>query len=411
MDVTRQDCAELDAADPLGFARERFSLPAGVIYLDGNSLGALPRATPQRLAEVVAREWGHDLIRSWNTAGWIDLPARVGARIANLIGADADEVVAADSTSVNLFKLASAAVRRNAPRRVVLAEAGDFPTDLYMLQGLEAQLGGAIEFRPLPRQDLIEAIGPEVALVVLTQVNYRTGEVWDMAAVDRRAREAGALTLWDLSHSAGVLDVRLNADGADLAVGCGYKYLNGGPGAPAFLFVAKRLQGDLQTPLSGWMGHAAPFAFADRYEPAAGVRRMLCGTPTILGLAALEEGLKSFDGVSMAEARAKAARLGDLFLERVEARLPGVFSLGCPRAGARRGGQVSLRHPHGYPIMQALIERGVVGDFRAPDVLRFGFAPLYVRHVDAFDAAERLAEVMESGAWREPRYAEVAAVT
>lgn len=328
-----------------------------------------------------------------------------------MIGAAPDQVTVADSTSVNLFKLAAAAVRMNAPRRVIVAEAGDFPTDLYVLQGLRDLMGG-VELRFVAREALASALTDEVALLLLTQVSYRTGAVHDLADLTRRAHAAGALTVWDLSHSAGVLELSLDRDGADFAVGCGYKYLNGGPGAPAFLYVARRRLEAFRNPLAGWMGHAAPFAFDDAYAPAEGIRRALTGTPAILGLSALEEGLKTFDGVDMAAAQAKARRLGDLFLDLVEARLAGHgFAPACPRDDALRGGQVSLAHSDGYAICQALIERGVIGDFRAPDVVRFGFAPLYVRHVDVWAAVERLVEVMETGAWREPRFARRAAVT
>ncbi|HYD45204.1 MAG TPA: kynureninase, partial [Phenylobacterium sp.] len=351
-----------------------------------------------------------DLIRSWNTAGWIDLPARVGARIAPLIGAEPDEVVCADSTSVNLFKLAAAAVALRPERQVIVSEPGNFPTDLHILQGLRDFHRRGLELRIVEADRIAEALDQDVAAVVLTHAHYKTGRLHDMAAITARAHEVGALALWDLSHSAGALEVDLNGCEADLAVGCGYKYLNGGPGAPAFLFVARRWQAELRTPLSGWMGHARPFAFQDEYEPAAGVLRALCGTPSVLGLTALDAALDAYDGVSMAELRAKSMALGELFLALVAARCPG-FAPACPADPAERGSQVSLSHPDGYAIMQALIERGVIGDFRAPDILRFGFAPLYVRHVDVWDAVETLRQVMDEGTWREARYSQMAAVT
>jgi kynureninase len=409
MTLSREACEALDRDDPLAGRRALFDLPDGVIYLDGNSLGALPKAVRGRLVEAVEQEWGRDLIKSWNTAEWITLPSRVGARIAPLIRAAPEEVIAADSTSVNLFKLAAGALRLRPGRRVIVSEPGNFPTDLYILQGLRDFLPG-VELRIVERERLAEALDQDVALLLLTHVHYKTGQIHDMAGLTAQAHAAGALALWDLSHSAGALAVDLAGCGADLAVGCGYKYLNGGPGAPAFLFVAKRLQEQFQTPLSGWMGHAAPFAFSDDYAPAPGVLRSLCGTPSVLGLTALEAALGVFDGVDMADVRAKSMTLGDLFIALVEQRCAG-FSLACPREADRRGSQVALSHPSGYPIMQALIARGVVGDFRAPDILRFGFTPLYVRHVDVWDAVDRLAAVMESGEWREPRFHEVAAVT
>jgi kynureninase len=406
--LTRQACLEMDAADPLARVRERFELPEGLIYLDGNSLGALPRSVRPRIATAVEQEWGRDLIGSWNKADWIGLPARVGERIGRLVGAEPGAVVAADSTSVNLFKLAAGALRMQAPRRVVLTEAGDFPTDVYILQGLAEFMGADVELRVVERERIGEALTDDVGLLLLSHVHYKSAAVHDMAALSAQAHAAGALTLWDLSHSAGVLDVQLARDGADLAAGCNYKYLNGGPGAPAFLYVAPALQSEFRTPLSGWMGHARPFRFEQNYAPAEGALRGLCGTPPVLSLSALDAALDAFDGVSMPDVQTKARGLGDLFIRLVEERRP-EFGLASP--GEARGGHVSLTHPHGYPIMQALIEAGVVGDFRAPDILRFGFAPLYVRHVDVWDAIETLDAVMREERWRAPHYAEVAAVT
>lgn len=407
----RQDCLDRDAGDPLGVMRSRFRLPDGVIYLDGNSLGALPVAAAKAVQEAVERQWGGDLIASWNKHGWIGLPQKVGGKIARLIGAEADEVVVADSVSVNLFKLAAAAVRAQGGRRVILTESGDFPTDLYILQGL-ARMMPDIELRVVAPGGIEAALDDRVAVVLLSHVHYRGGTVRDMAALNGSIRAAGALSLWDLSHSAGVLDVDLNRDGADLAAGCGYKYLNGGPGAPAYLFVARRHQALLHNPLSGWMGHARPFDFVDDYAPAPGIGRWLCGTPPILSLTALNAALDAFDGVDMAVVRAKAGALGDLFIERVEARCAGKgLVLASPREGAARGGQVSFRHAQGWAVMQNLIARRVIGDFRSPDVIRFGLAPLYVRQVDVWDAVEVLGEILDSESWREPRYQNVAAVT
>ena len=409
--TTRQDCLDQDAGDPLGGVRERFSLPEGVIYLDGNSLGALPTAAAHAVRDAVENQWGDDLIASWNKHGWIGLPQKTGGKIARLIGAGADEVVAADSVSVNLFKLAAAAVAASQGRRVVVTEAGDFPTDLYILQGLAALMPD-IELRVAEPGGVAAALDDQVAVVLLSHVHYRSGAVRDMAELNAAIHATGALGLWDLSHSAGVLDVDLNRDGADMAAGCGYKYLNGGPGAPAYVFVAKRHQAALRNPLSGWMGHARPFDFVDDYAPAPGIDRWLCGTPPILSLTALDTALDAFDGVKMPEAREKAGALGDLFIERVEARCAGKgLTLASPRAAGLRGGQVSFHHPQGWAVMQNLIARGIIGDFRSPDVIRFGFAPLYVRRVDVWDAVEVLGEILDSGTWRDARYQTIAAVT
>jgi kynureninase len=399
---------ELDAADPLGEYRARFELPEGVIYLDGNSLGALPRATPERLAQVVRGEWGEGLIRSWNSANWIDLPQRVGAKIAPLVGAQPHEVIAADSTSVNLFKLIASALAMKPGRKVILSEPGNFPTDLYMIAGLEAQ--GLATRRLAPRDGLVEALNGEVALLLLTHVHYKTGAIHDMAALTRAAHAAGALVLWDLSHSAGALPVALNQCDADFAVGCGYKYLNGGPGAPAFAFVAGRHHDALAQPLTGWMGHAAPFAFTDDYAPAPGIARLLCGTPPILGLAALEVGIGIATEIGIDRLYAKSQALSEVFLECL--REGGVeLDLASPADASQRGSQLSFRHPHAYALSQALIARSVIGDFRDPDILRLGFAPAYLRFKDIAEAARHLAEVLAGGEWQRAEFSERAAVT
>ena len=400
----------LDRDDPLAPLRAAFCLDPGVIYLDGNSLGALPRATAPRLAEVISREWGSGLVRSWNTHDWIGAPQRIGAKIARLIGARPNEVVAADSTSVNLFKLVAAATGLAPTRRIILTEPANFPTDLYVIQGLRDLLGSRVEPRLAPPETLASAIDEDTALVVLTHVHYAAGRRWDVAEMTSRAHAKGALVLWDLSHSAGALSVDLGAAGADLAVGCGYKYLNGGPGAPAFLFVAERHQAAIGSPLCGWMGHAAPFAFDDDYRPAPGVDRFLCGTPSILGLAALEAGVEMFEGLEMATVEAKGLALCRLFLRLAETRCP-QLRLASPADGAERGLHLCFRHDDGYAVMQALIERGVIGDFRPPDLMRFGFAPLYVSYADVWNAVETLAGVLTSRAFDDPRYRERAAVT
>jgi kynureninase len=410
--LSRDDLVARDAADPLAPLRDSFRLPAGVIYLDGNSLGALPRETAARVGDAVEQQWGEGLVRSWNAHDWIGAPARLGGKIAPLIGAEAHEVIVADSTSVNLFKLVCGALGLRPERRVILTEPGNFPTDLYVLQGVAALLGARVELRLQSRAELMDAIDDETAAVVLTHVHYKTAERWPMAEITARAHDRGALAIWDLSHSAGALAVDLRAAGADLALGCGYKYLNGGPGAPSFVFVAERWQDAFASPLSGWMGHAAPFDFVDDYAPAAGIRRQLCGTPGILGLTALEAGIDVFAGVDMAALEAKGLALGDAFIELVEARcgFAGLV-LASPREAARRGSHVSLRHPDGYAIMQALIARGVIGDFRAPDILRFGFTPLYLRFSDVWDAVEAMREVLAGGEYRDPRFSRRAAVT
>ena len=359
--ITLADCEALDAQDPLRDCRSRFQLPAGVIYLDGNSLGALPVAVPVRLKQAVEQEWGQGLIRSWNDAGWYPAPQRVGARIAPLVGAHADEVIVCDSTSVNLFKLLVAALRLRPGRSVILGEQGNFPTDAYVASGVATLTG--VRFEAVPADALMAALSDQVAVVSLTHVNYRSGAVYDMAAITRRAHEVGALVLWDLAHTAGALPCALNACNADFAVGCGYKYLNGGPGAPAFAFAARRHHGALQQPLTGWHGHAKPFDFVQDYQPAPGMDSLLVGTAPQLGLIALEAALTAFDGVDMMVLRAKSVALTDLFIRLVDEQVPG-FGLASPRDAAQRGSQVSLTHPEGYAIVQALIARGVIGDFR-----------------------------------------------
>jgi kynureninase len=407
---TRADAAALDAADELAFLRDEFSLPAGVVYLDGNSLGPLPRATARRLAELVEREWGEGLVRSWNDSGWIDLPARVAARLAPLVGASADEVAVADSTSVNLFKLLAGGLRLRPGRRVMLSEEENFPTDLYVAQGLASLVDA--ELRLVPRARLRAALDDRVALLMLTQVDFRTGELHDLAEWSAAAHRAGALALFDLSHSAGALPVELHASGADLAVGCGYKYLNGGPGAPAFAFVARRHQQDFATPLSGWMGHREPFAFEARYAPAPGIARLACGTPPILSLAALECGVATIARAGVPRLRRKSQALTDLFVRLVERECAGHgLELASPRDPDRRGSQVSLRHPEGYAIVRALVARGVIPDFRAPDLLRFGFAPSFLRFADVWDAVAALRSLMEAREWERPQHRVRAKVT
>ena len=394
--MDRRDAEALDAADPLAGFRETFELPDGVIYLDGNSLGPLPRSTAARLAEVMQQEWGRGLITSWNAAGWIDAPQRVGGKIAGLIGARAHEVIAADSTSVNLFKLAAGALSLRPGRRTLVTENDNFPTDIYVLEGLAALSGATLKV--VEPDEVLAAINDDTAAVVLTHVHYKTARRHDLVGVTAAAHERGALVLWDLSHTAGALAIDLNGAEADLAVGCGYKYFNGGPGAPAFLFVAERHQAAIRSPLSGWMGHAEPFAFEPAYRPAVDIRAQLCGTPAILGLAALEVGLESLLAAGPRAIEDKGLALCDLFIQLVESRCAGHgLSLQGPRRMEDRGLHVAWAHPQGYALVQALIARGVIGDFRDPDIARFGFSPLFLRYVDVWDAVEVMRKILASG--------------
>jgi kynureninase len=396
--ATRSECATRDARDPLARYRGEFTLEPGLIYLDGNSLGALTQRAAARVKSMLEREWGQDLIRSWNKHGWFDLPATLGARIAPLVGAAADEVLVADSTSVNIFKLVAALLPLRGERRRIVTEQGNFPTDLYVLQSLAAVSGGALEVLELPRAEIAAAIDPTTLLVLLTHVHYKTAEVFDMAAITARAHAAGARILWDLSHSVGALPVELGAHRVDLAVGCTYKYLNGGPGSPAFLYVRRDLQDSLRPALAGWMGHAAPFEFGDAYRPAAGISRHRCGTPSLLSFAALDGALAAIADLDLRQVREKSVALTELFIARVESLGPATgLTLASPRNPDARGSHVSFTHPHGLGLMQALIERGVIGDFRAPDIVRFGFTPLYLRYVDVWDAVDALAAVLAGG--------------
>lgn len=407
--MTLEDARQLDGSDPLAFTRERFRVPERLIYLDGNSLGALPAETSERVNALIRDEWGEDLIAGWTKHGWIDAPARTAAKLAPILGASPDELLIADSTSVNLFKLLAAAVRARPGRRVILTQHGNFPTDLYVAEGLAQMLG--LELRRVAPDEIARSVDEATAVVTLTHVNYRSGERHDMRAINHAARAAGVLTLWDLSHSAGAIELRLDEDGCDLAVGCGYKYLNGGPGAPAFLYAAQRLQDEIRSPLQGWMGHAEPFAFEESFRPVTGIARLLTGTPSILALAALDAGLDTFEGIRMADVEAKAGALSQLFIDEVEERCGAEVRLASPRDRKDRGSHVSFAQPHGYAVIQALIERGVIGDFRAPDLIRFGFAPLYTRYEEAWLAAETIGEVLRTRDWDQPRFRERAKVT
>ena len=386
MPITLDEARALDAADPLRAHRDAFDLPPGLIYLDGNSLGPPPRAALARLAEVAAREWGGQLIAGWDRAGWMAAPARIGDAIARIVGAGPGEVLAADSTSVNLFKLLSAAVRLRPDRRVILTEAGNFPTDRHVADGLAALRPG-LEVRAVPAEAISGALGEDTAVLLLCHVHYRSGARHDMRALTAQAHAHGALAVWDLSHSAGAVPVDLNGARADMAVGCGYKFLNGGPGAPAFLFVAARHQGAAQPAPQGWMGHADPFAFSDIYAPAPGLARFLTGTPGVLGLAALEAGVAAWLAADLAALFEKSARLFDMF-----AALCPALELLTPRDAALRGSQISFRHANARAIMQRLAARGIIGDYRPPDIMRFGLTPLYTRYAEIFSAAEAVKE-------------------
>lgn len=401
----RKDLEALDLADELRGFRGQFDLPPDVIYLDGNSLGALPRRTRERIGAVVEREWGRDLIRSWNAADWISLPQRTGDKIAALIGAGKGEVVAGDSTSVNLFKALSVALRVNPERRLIVSEAANFPTDLYVLDGVIAQIGRDCELLLVEgTEEALETVlaerGPDVAAVLLTHVHYCTARMYDMRRVTSAAHEAGSVVIWDLSHSAGAVPVHLNGCDADFAVGCGYKHLNGGPGAPAFIYVARRFHDRFTQPISGWMGDARPFEFRPVYEPAPGISRYLSGTPPVIAMSALEASVELLLEAPTEALRRKSLALSDAFIGLMDRHCDGFgLELTSPREGARRGSHLSYRHSASYPVIQALIHSGVVGDCRPPDLMRFGFAPLYLRYVDIWDAVMRIAEVLRTRAW------------
>ena len=408
--LTRPDFEALDKRDPLADFRDKFVIPQDHIYLDGNSLGVLPRATPQKMREVVEQEWGQGLTRSWNSCDWVNCQRRVGDKIAPIIGAAPSEVLVCDSTSVNLFKLAAAALRLNPGRSKIVTEAGNFPTDLYVLEGLGAFCDAQISVDRVDRAHISQAIDDNTAVLVLTHIHYKSGAMFDMAAITAQAKKKGALVLWDLSHSAGAVPVDLRAAGVDFAVGCGYKYLNGGPGAPAFLFVAESHQADVRSPLSGWFAHARPFDFIDDFEPAAGIDRFQCGTPSVLGVAALEVGVELMAAADMGYIREKSTRLGDLFIQLLEQHCP-ELTLVSPVDASKRGSHVSVAHPQGYAIMQALIQRRIIGDFRAPDILRFGFTPLYVRYVDVWDCVIALADILQTQSWNCREFLQRAVVT
>ena len=403
----------MDAQDPLGHLRDAFLLSPDEVYLDGNSLGVPTRAAQDELMRAARDEWAGQLIRSWNSAGWFDLPVELGDRIGGLIGAAAGQVVVADTTSINVYKALHAAMRLRPGRKAIIAESSSFPTDLYIAEGVVSTLPGArLRLEGVDGATIEEMLDGDVAAVLVNHVDYRTGALRDMAALTARIHAAGAVAVWDLCHSAGALPVGLDAAGADFAVGCTYKYLNGGPGSPAFIYVAQRHQGQVSQPLIGWWGHARPFAFETGYEGDTGIRRFQCGTQPILSMRALKGALQIWEGVDLHQLRAKSIALTDLFIRLVEGRCAGLgLTLETPREGARRGSQVALHHDHAWPVMQALIARGVIGDFRAPSTLRFGFTPLYLRYADVLRAVDVLEDILRSESWRDPRFAVKAAVT
>lgn len=383
--------------------KERFDLPEGVIYLDGNSLGPLPKGAAERAHQTITEEWGTQLIRAWNSAGWISLPQRVGDRIGRLIGAPAGTVATGDTLSIKVYQALAAALKMRPDRKVILSDSGNFPSDLYMVQGLLDTVGGGYQLRTPAPQEVADAIDETVAVVLLTQVDYRSGRVHDMLEITRKAHQAGAVMTWDLAHSAGALPVDMEGCNAEFAVGCTYKYLNGGPGAPAFIYVRPDVISDVRPALAGWMGHEAPFAMELGYRPAMSTERLRVGTPPIIQLAVLDAALDAWEGVDMQEVRSSSIELSELFIADVEARCP-QLTLASPRDPKARGSQVSFAFDNGYAAMQALIDRGVIGDFRAPDIMRFGFTPLYLDKADVRKAAAVVGDVISSGAWRAPKY-------
>ena len=404
-EIAREDLERLDRDDPLAGFRTEFALPPGVIYLDGNSLGAMPGAAGKLARQVVEKEWAEGLVTSWNEAGWFGLPVRLGGKIAGLIGAEADEVIVTDSTGIDLYKTLALALQHRPERQVIVMEGSNFPTDNYVAQGLVGQLGDGYRIRFAEAAELGSAIDGDVAAVCLTHVHYKSGRILDMAALTEAAHEHGAMAVWDLCHTAGAMPVDLNACRADFAVGCTYKYLNGGPGSPGFIFVAGRHLDKYQQPLTGWWGHAEPFAFERDYRPAPGIRQLLSGTQPVLSLAVAEAGIDIMCRADMRAVRQKSMHMTDLLIELAENRCAGLgLELASPRDAASRGSQVSFHHESGLPVMQALISRGLIGDYRAPGNMRFGVTPLYLRYTDIWDAVEILWNVLETGVWREPEF-------
>ena len=409
--MNRDECLALDARDPLASLREEFVLPEGEIYLDGNSLGPVSRGAQRRIHEIVEQEWAQGLIRSNNSAGWIDLPLDTGRRVAALIGAGENDVLVADTLTFLLAKIIGGALEMQAQRHVVITDAVNFHSDLYIVEAMARRAGRDIVVKAIDRDTLSDHLDEDVALVMLTHVDFRTGEMLDLAGITAAVHEVGALMLWDFAHSTGAVPLSVADDDVDFAAGCTYKYLNAGPGAPGFMYVAPRWQGVLANPLPGWLGHERPFDFASHYHSAPGMRAFITSSPPVIALGALGGALEVFERTTMAAVRAKSLALTDLFIALVEESLEGVFEVVTPREHSRRGSQVALRHEQGYGVIQALIERGVTGDFRAPDICRFGFAPLYLRYVDVYDAVQILVDVMTTGAHLDERFAVRLAVT
>ncbi len=409
--ISRDECAALDAVDPLAPLREEFTLAGGLIYLDGNSLGPVSRAARERVTQVIDHEWAEGLVKSWNSAGWMATPTRLGDRLAPLIGAHAGEVLVADTLTIGLAKLIGGALSLRRDRHVILTEIANFHSDIYIVRAMAHFADRDVVVRTIAREDLAANLDSDVALVMLTHVDFRTGEMLDLAGITAQVHDVGALMLWDFAHSAGAVPLDVTGANVDFAAGCTYKYLNGGPGSPGFIYVRSSFQGVLENPIPGWLGHARPFDFELDYAPAAGMQAFVTSSPSIVALAVLDGALDVWNRVTIDAVRAKSLVLTDLFIDLVEARLPGVFTLATPREHARRGSQVSLRHPQSYGVVQAMIERGVVGDFRDPDIARFGFAPLYLRYVDVYDAVEHLVGVIESEDHLAPRFAVRQAVT
>jgi kynureninase len=410
--LTRAVCVERDSQDPLRGLRDRFVIPEGIIYLDGNSLGPMPKAAADVLSRTIEQEWGHDLIRSWNSAGWFDMPVRLGDRVGALIGAAPGQTLVCDTTSINLYKAIQAAIGLRPDRDVIIAEEAAFPTDLYITEGAMKSAGRPMQRRLIGRDgpSIDALIDRKVAVAVLSHVDYRTGALLDIAAITRRLHDAGALVIWDLCHSAGVVEIGFDLRDVDFAVGCTYKYLNGGPGSPAFIAVAEAHQATSHQPLSGWWGHAAPFAFDRAFRPDPGIKRFLCGTQPIISLRGVEVALDAMTGTEVAALREKSVALTELFMARVANLLPGL-EIVTPAQPTLRGSQVAIAFDKGYPVIQAMIERGVIGDFRAPNIMRFGFAPLYIRFQDVWDAAAILADCMTEQVWRDPRFSKIFDVT
>ena len=409
--ILRDDCAALDEADEISDLRAEFRLNSGEIYLDGNSLGPVTHAASRRVNEVINVEWAKGLVRSWNAAGWMAEPTTLGDRLAPLIGAQPGEVLVADTLTFFLAKLIGGALDLRADRHVVLTDVANFHSDIYIVEAMARRAGRPMVVKAIDRSALEKELSDDVALVMLTHVDFRTGEMLDMKGITKQVHDAGALMLWDFAHSAGAVELDVTGCDVDFAAGCGYKYLNGGPGAPAFLYVRERWQGVLENPLPGWLGHARPFNFELTYEPAQGMQAFVTSSPSVIALAALGGALEVWEHATMAQVRAKSLALTDMFITLVEDRLPGVFEVVTPREHHKRGSQVALRHAEGYGIIQALIERGVIGDFRDSDICRFGFAPLYVRYVDVYDAVERIVEVMTSEMYRDERFSQRKPVT